>query len=116
MCWWKQLATAPRLNYEAIPGLGPEKGHTHSVCTPPHAKETAAAYLDLVERLGKGKRARIVVGTGHGSCTCQGAAFEYRSLLHNDLSDRGLRVRVELRWVSNEPCPGDFGFDGFEIQ
>jgi sulfide:quinone oxidoreductase len=109
-------ATGPRLNYAATPGLGPEKGHTHSVCTPPHAMETAAAYLDLVERLGKGERARIVVGTGHGACTCQGAAFEYISLLHNDLADRGLRDRVDLRWVSNEPCPGDFGIDGFEIQ
>ena len=36
--------------------------------------------------------------------------------MHNDLADRGLRDRAELRWVSNEPCPGDFGIDGFEIQ
>ncbi len=109
-------ATGPRLNFDATPGLGPDKGYTHSVCTPPHALEAADAYLDLVARLEKGDRAKIVVGTGHGACTCQGAGFEYISLVHNDLKDRGLRDRVELRWVSNEPCPGDFGIDGFEVQ
>jgi sulfide:quinone oxidoreductase len=109
-------ATGPRLNFDATWGLGPEKGYTHSICTPPHATDTAAAYLDLVQRLERGGRARIVIGTGHGACTCQGAAFEYISLVHNDLAERGLRDRVELRWVSNEPCPGDFGIDGFEVQ
>ncbi len=109
-------ATGPYLNFDATPGLGPEKGHTHSICTPPHAVETAAAYMELVEKLKKGGRARIVIGTGHGTCTCQGAAFEYICLMHNSLKDHGVRDRVELRWVSNEPAPGDFGIDGFEIQ
>jgi sulfide:quinone oxidoreductase len=109
-------ATGPHLNFDATPGLGPEKGYTQSICTPPHASDTAAAYLELVKRLEKGDRARIVIGTGHGACTCQGAAFEFVCLVHNDLADRGLRDRVELRWLSNEPRPGDFGIDGFEVR
>jgi sulfide:quinone oxidoreductase len=109
-------ATGPQLDFDATPGLGPDNGYTHSICSPPHAEQTAQRYLDLVERLQTGDRARIVVGTGHGDCTCQGAGFEYISLLHNDLVDRGIRDRVELRWISNEPCPGDFGIDGFEVQ
>jgi len=109
-------ATGPQLNFDATPGLGPDKGYTHSICSPPHAQATAQRYRELVERLETGDKARIVVGTGHGDCTCQGAGFEYISLLHNDLVDRGLRDQVELRWVSNEPCPGDFGIDGFEVR
>lgn len=109
-------ATGPHLHFDATPGLGPDNGYTHSVCTPTHASDTAQHYLELVERLKKGERARIVVGTGHGACTCQGAAFEFINLVHHDLVDRGLRHRAELRWVSNEPCPGDFGISGFEIQ
>ncbi len=109
-------ATGPHLNFEATEGLGPDRGYTQSICTPPHAQEAARSYLEMVQRLEKGGRARIVVGTGHGACTCQGAAFEYISLVHNDLADRGLRDRVELRWLSNEPCPGDFGIDGFEAR
>lgn len=109
-------ATGPHLNFDATPGLGPEKGHTFSICTPAHAMETADEYLELTRRLQTGGRARVVMGTGHGDCTCQGAAFEFISLVHNDLTDRGLRDRVDLTWVSNEPSPGDFGIDGFEAR
>lgn len=109
-------ATGPHLNFAGTPGLGPETGHTYSICTPAHAEQTAQRYLKWVEELNKGRRATFVVGTGHGTCTCQGAAFEFISLLHNDLTDRGVRERVNLRWLSNEPALGDFGIDGFETQ
>jgi sulfide:quinone oxidoreductase len=109
-------ATGPHLNFEATPGLGPENGHTFSICTPAHAEQTAKRYLQIVEEIKKGRRATFVVGTGHGTCTCQGAAFEFISLMHNDLKDRGLRDKVDLRWLSNEPALGDFGIDGFETQ
>lgn len=108
-------ATGPHLNFDATPGLGPEY-HTFSICTPDHAEHTAKSYLALVEELKKGRRATFVVGTGHGTCTCQGAAFEFISLVHNDLKDRGLRDKVDLKWLSNEPALGDFGIDGFETQ
>jgi sulfide:quinone oxidoreductase len=110
------MATGPKLEFEATPGLGPEGGYTNSICTPPHATATAQKYLDLVKRLEKGENAKMVIGLGHGMCTCQGAAFEYISLVHNDLVDRGVRDRVELTWLSNEPRAGDFGIDGFEMR
>lgn len=110
------VATGPKLDYDATPGLGPETGYTNSVCTPPHATNTAKNFLELVARLEKGKKARIVIGMGHGMCTCQGAAFEYISLVHNNLTDRGLRDQVELISISNEPRLGDFGIDGFEMR
>ncbi|KOR28028.1 sulfide:quinone reductase, partial [Achromatium sp. WMS2] len=109
-------ATGPHLNFEATPGLGPENGYTHSICTPDHAVQTAKRYLELVEELKKGRKATFVMGTGHGTCTCQGAAFEFISLIHNDLKDKGLRNQVDLRWLSNEPALGDFGIDGLETQ
>jgi len=110
------MATGPYLNFEGTPGLGPEKGYTQSICTPPHATKAASAYLELVSRMEKGDRVKIVIGTGHGAATCQGAAFEYISNLHNDLVDRGLRDRAEILWLSNEPALGDFGIDGLEFR
>ncbi|EEP60938.1 NAD(P)/FAD-dependent oxidoreductase [Sulfurihydrogenibium yellowstonense] len=110
------VATGPKLNFDATPGLGPDKGYTYSVCTPPHAVETAKAYLELVKRLEKGDKAKIVIGTGHGTCTCQGAGFEFITNVHKDLVDRGLRDKVELIWLSNEPKLGDFGIDGLEAK
>jgi sulfide:quinone oxidoreductase len=109
-------ATGPHLNFDATPGLGPEKGYTYSICTPDHAEHTAERYLKLIEELKQGRRATIVLGTGHGSCTCQGAAFEFTAQIHNDLVERGLRDQVDLHWVSNEPRLGDFGIDGFETK
>ncbi|MCW4573854.1 FAD-dependent oxidoreductase [Venenivibrio stagnispumantis] len=110
------VATGPKLNFDATPGLGPDKGYTYSVCTPPHAVETAKAYLELVKRLEKGDKAKIVIGTGHGTCTCQGAGYEFITNVHNDLVSRGLRDRVELLWLSNEPRLGDAGIDGVEAK
>lgn len=109
-------ATGPHLNFDATPGLGREKGYTYSICTPDHAEQTAQRYLQLIAEIEKGRRANIVIGTGHGSCTCQGAAFEFISQIHNDLVDRNLRHQVDLKWISNEPALGDFGIDGFETQ
>ncbi len=110
------IATGPYLNFAATEGLGPENGYTHSICTPPHATQSSAAYLDLVSRMEKGEKVKIIVGTGHGLCTCQGAAFEYICNIHNDLVDRGLRDKAELMWLSNEPALGDFGIDGLEMR
>ena len=110
------IATGPYLNFEATEGLGPDKGYTQSICTPPHATKASAKYLEIISRLEKGDKATIVVGTGHGTATCQGAGFEYICNIHNDLVDRGLRDKVKLIWLSNEPRLGDFGIDGLEAK
>lgn len=108
------MATGPYLNFAATPGLGPDSGHTYSVCTPDHATETSHAYEQLLEKLKGGASANVIVGTGHGTCTCQGAALEFLFNLHTDLEHRGLRDKVDLTWLSNEPKLGDLGISGVE--
>lgn len=110
------VATGPYLNYAGTPGLGPENGYTQSICSYPHAIKTRDAYLELVKRMEKGERVKIVVGTGHPLATCQGAAFEYLSNVHKDLVKRGLRDRADLLWLSNEPALGDFGVNGVQVK
>lgn len=108
-------ATGPRLDFEATPGLGPG-AHSHSVCTAPHAKAAADTFLDLVERMRRGERKRFVVGTGHGTCTCQGAAFEYVVNLEFELRARGVRDKAEVVYLTNEYEVGDFGMDAVHIR
>lgn len=110
------ISTGPYLNFDATPGLGPDKGYTRSICTAPHAQEAGEKYLELVKRLEKGEKAEIVIGTGHGTSTCHGAAFEYICNIHNDLVKRKLRNKVKLTYLSNEPRLGDFGIDGLEAK
>ncbi len=110
------IAPGPLLNFAGTPGLGPEHGFTHSICSLPHAVKTRDAYLALCERMRKGEKVKIVIGTGHPSATCQGAAFEYIVNVHKDLVKKGLREKAEIFWLSNEPALGDFGVNGVQIK
>ena len=108
-------ATGPRLNFGATPGLGPE-GHSHSVCTETHAAAAAQALDEAVSRMRRGERQRFLVGTGHGSCTCEGAAFEYIVNLEFELRARQVRDRAEICWITNEYELGDFGMGGIHLK
>lgn len=110
------IATGPKLDFEGTPGLGPKAGNTYSICSPPHAVEARQHYLEAVGRMQKGEKQRIVIGTGHGGATCQGAALEYVTNVHKDLVRRGVREKCELRYLSNEPALGDFGIRGLSVQ
>jgi len=109
-------ATGPKLNFAATEGLGPEHGHTVSVCTAGHAAEANVRLQQIVEALKRGESKTIVIGTGHGTCTCQGAAFEYIYNVDHILREAGVRERARLIWISNEYEPGDFGMGGVHIQ
>jgi sulfide:quinone oxidoreductase len=109
------VATGPKLDFEATPGLGPQVGNTWSICSPPHALEAKEHYLAAVERMLKGEKQRIVIGTGHGAATCQGAALEYITNVHKDLVRRGVRDKCQLTYLSNEPELGDFGIRGLKV-
>lgn len=107
-------ATGPKLNFEATNGLGPDK-NSLSVCTYGHATETSDRLDETVERMKKGEKKKFLIGTGHGTCTCQGAAFEYLFNLEFELRKRGVRDKAELTWISNEQELGDFGVGGMHI-
>jgi sulfide:quinone oxidoreductase len=110
------VATGPKLDFEGTEGLGPEAGHSQSICTGPHAVRTRDAYLEEVARMEKGERRRFVIGTGHPGATCQGAAFEYITNVHKDLVRRGVRDKADLLWLSNEQALGDFGVRGVSVR
>ena len=107
-------ATGPKLTFEATPGLGPD-GHTWSVCTSSHAVETAAALQEVIAKLQAGQPQTLVVGMGHGTCTCQGAAFEYTFNVEQELRKAGVRDEAEVIYLTNEYQLGDFGMDGMNF-
>ncbi len=109
-------ATGPKLNFAATEGLGPEHGHTVSVCTASHAKEANEKLQALIRTMKDGKNCTIVIGTGHGMCTCQGAAFEYIYNVDHVLREAGVRERARIIWISNEYELGDFGMGGVHIE
>lgn len=109
-------ATGPKLNFAATEGLGPEHGHTVSVCTASHALEANQKLQLTIDAMRKGERRTIVIGTGHGMCTCQGAAFEYIYNVDHTLREAGVRHMARIVWISNEYELGDFGMGGVHIK
>ena len=108
-------ATGPKLNFAATPGLGPDGGHSVSVCTAGHAKDAAAALAEVIDAMRAGERKTLVVGTGHGTCTCEGAAFEYVFNVEHTLREAGVREQADLVYLTNEAELGDFGVGGLSF-
>lgn len=105
-------ATGPQLRFGMTEGLGPDGGHTVSVCTADHALSAAAHLRETIDRLRAGESQTLVVGMGHGTCTCEGAAFEYVFNVDHELREAGVRDRARLVYLTNEAALGDFGVDG----
>jgi len=112
-------ATGPKLNFGATEGLGigSELGeHTVSVCTADHAEHAAHELDKVIEKMKAGSRQKILIGTGHGLCTCQGAAFEYIFNIEHELKKAGVRDMADIKWISNESFLGDFGVGGLHMK
>jgi len=108
-------ATGPKLNFAATPGLGPEL-NSLSVCTYGHAEQTSEELKKAIERMRAGEKLTFVVGTGHGLCTCEGAAFEYAFNLEFEIRNAGVRDQARVVFITNEAELGDFGVDGMQLK
>jgi sulfide:quinone oxidoreductase len=113
-------ATGPKLNFDATPGLGNGKGqmgeHTVSVCTADHAVHASHELDAVIEQMKQGEHKKFLIGTGHGTCTCQGAAFEYLFNVEHKLNQAGVRDKATVTYITNEYELGDFGVGGMHIK
>ncbi|HQR93046.1 MAG: sulfide:quinone reductase [Sphingobacteriia bacterium 35-40-8] len=109
-------ATGPKLNFEATEGLLPGTGNIASVCTFSHATEAWHLLQEKLEKMKNGEKQTFVIGTGHPTATCQGAAFEYILNVDFEIKRRGLEKQAEVVWITNEYELGDFGMGGAFIK
>ncbi|MDO6472519.1 NAD(P)/FAD-dependent oxidoreductase [Maribacter sp. 1_MG-2023] len=105
-------ATGPKLAFDMTEGLNPGTNKAYSVCTYSHAEHAWHALDDLIQQMKQGKKAKILIGTGHAKSTCQGAAFEYILNVEQELRRHNVRDQAEVIWIANEFQLGDFGMDG----
>ena len=108
--------TGPKLDFEATEGLAPGKNKTVSICSFDHAEHAWKELKALIDRMKKGEKLKIVIGTGHALATCQGAAFEYILNVEHELRRHKVRDNAEITWISNEIELGDFGMDGMTFK
>ncbi|MBF2019757.1 MAG: FAD-dependent oxidoreductase [Hydrococcus sp. C42_A2020_068] len=100
------IATGASLKLDAIPGLGPEGGYTHSVCNPHHALLAREAWKEFEQNPGA-----LVVGAVPGA-SCMGPAYEFALLADYVLRQKRLRNRVSITFVTPEPYAGHLGIGG----
>lgn len=100
------IATGPSFAFDAIPGLGPHGGYTHSICSPSHALAAREAWLQFLENPGP-----LVVGAAPGA-GCFGPAYEFILMAEQILRKQGLRDRATLTLVTPEPYVGHLGVSG----
>jgi sulfide:quinone oxidoreductase len=100
------VATGPRLAFEKVPGLGPERGFTQSVCTLDHAQQAKAAWERFLEHPGP-----VVVGTAQGG-SCFGASYEFLFNVRHRIRKAGLQDVAPVTFVTAEPYLGHFGLGG----
>ncbi|MFN3388776.1 MAG: NAD(P)/FAD-dependent oxidoreductase [Allosphingosinicella sp.] len=100
------IATGPDLAFDEVEGLGPDGGHTVSICRTDHAAEAAEAFERFVREPGP-----IVVGAAQGA-SCFGPAYEFAMILDTELRRRKIRDRVPMTFVTPEPYIGHLGLDG----
>ena len=84
-------ATGPKLNFAATEGLIPGKGNIASVCSFNHATEAWELFKQKLDKMRDGQKQVFVIGTGHPTATCQGAAFEYILNVDFEIKRRGLQ-------------------------
>jgi sulfide:quinone oxidoreductase len=100
------IATGASLKLDAIPGLGPEGGYTHSVCNPHHAVLAREAWQKFEQNPG-----HLVVGAVPGA-SCMGPAYEFALLADCMLRKKGLRDKASITFVTPEPYAGYLGIGG----
>lgn len=99
------IATGPKLAFDEVEGLGPEK-FTHSICAVDHAEKSAQAWDKFVADPGP-----IVVGAVQGA-SCYGPAYEFAMIMDTDLRRRKIRSKVPMTFVTAEPYVGHLGLGG----
>lgn len=100
------ITTGPKLAFDEVEGAGPDKGHSQSVCTLPHAETAYQAYQKFLDNPGP-----VVIGAVQGA-SCFGPAYEFAFIVDADLRKRRMRDRVPMTFVTSEPYIGHMGLGG----
>ena len=101
------IATGPKLSFDAVAGLGPEDGHTHSIFSWKHAELARHAFERFVGAPGP-----VVIGAVQGA-QFFGAAYELALNFVFQLRQRGISPTVApLTFITPEPYLGHLGIGG----
>ncbi len=100
------IATGPHFDWDEVPGMGPSKGYTQSICSLTHAIAARNEWKEFLKDPGP-----VVLGsTQHASCF--GAEYEIAFNIDRALREAKIRDKVQVTFITAEPFLGHFGIGG----
>lgn len=100
------IATGADFDFESVPGLGPEKGYTHSIDNLKNALKAKQALQTFLEEPGP-----VVLGATQG-VSCFGPVYELAFMMDYFLRKQGIRDKVPMYFLTSEPFIGHMGVGG----
>jgi sulfide:quinone oxidoreductase len=100
------IATGPHFDWDEVPGMGPHKGFTQSICSLPHAVEARTAWKEFLNDPGP-----VVLGSTQYA-SCFGAEYEIALNIDRALREAKIRDKVQVTFITAEPFLGHFGIGG----
>ncbi|MCK6547163.1 FAD-dependent oxidoreductase [Myxococcota bacterium] len=97
------LATGASADYDAVPGLGPERGHTEWIGTEEEVEHARRAFDRFLRDPGP-----IVVGAVQDA-RCAEASYDLLFDVAHELDRQGISMRAPLTWLANDADPGTLG-------
>lgn len=100
------IGTGPYFDWDEVPGMGPDKGYTDSICSLPHAIEASTSWKEFLRDPGP-----IVLGSTQYA-SCFGAEYEIAFNIDRALREAKIRDKAPVTFITSEPFLGHFGIGG----
>jgi sulfide:quinone oxidoreductase len=100
------IATGPHFDWDEVPGMGPDKGFTESICSLPHAIEARKSWKEFLHDPGP-----VVLGSTQYA-SCFGAEYEIAFNIDRALREAKIRKKAPVTFITAEPFLGHFGIGG----
>ncbi len=103
------IATGNNADFNATEGFVPDGETLGTLISLPEIKKTKRALDELIARMKRGEKKKIIVGSGHPQSTYHNASLNFAVNLHYRLLREKVRDKAEIVYFSNERKLGDFG-------
>ena len=103
------IATGNCAAFEETKGFAPNGETLTALISLNEIEKTKNALNEIIARMKKGEKQKIVVGSGHPQSTYHNASLGFITNLHYKFLEEKVRDKAQLLYFSNEPALGDFG-------
>ena len=91
------IATGPHFDWDEVPGMGPDKGYTESICSLPHAIDARKSWKEFLNNPGP-----VILGSTQYA-SCFGAEYEIAFNIDRALREAKIRDKAPVTFITANP-------------